>query len=155
MLKLGCRSGGSTLSTVGVRRLPTTPLGRSKAPTFAGGSLSKSRNAASGSAGGLVNADGSVGGGGSVLSRGTAWGWDKPNPRMIAAAEILSASLVLDNGLVFSLAASSFIANTSDGSSERVAIHGQRALYLCFHCYLQVIVDLDLWSNAISGTEGR
>jgi hypothetical protein len=34
---------------------------------------------------------------------------------MIAAAEILSASLVLDNGLGFNLAVSSFIANTSDG----------------------------------------
>ena len=78
----------------------------------------------------MVNADGSVGGGGSVLSRGTARAWDKPSPRMIAAAEILGASLVLDNGLVFSLAASSFIANTSDGSSERVAIHGNEPLLL-------------------------
>jgi hypothetical protein len=34
---------------------------------------------------------------------------------MITAAEILSASLVLDNGLGFDLPASSFIAITSDG----------------------------------------
>ncbi|MCY1367227.1 hypothetical protein D9M69_541530 [compost metagenome] len=103
------------MSTKGVWRLPATPLGKSKAPTFAGGCLSKSLNAALGSAGGLVNADGSVGGGGSVLSRGTAWVWDKPSPNMIAAAEILSASLVLDKRLGFNLPVSSFIANTSDG----------------------------------------
>jgi hypothetical protein len=34
---------------------------------------------------------------------------------MITAAEILSASLVLNNGLGFDLSVSSFIANTSDG----------------------------------------
>ncbi|MNR09883.1 hypothetical protein D3C85_1261050 [compost metagenome] len=50
-----------------------------------------------------------------MLSRGTARAWNKPSPNMITAAEILSASLVLNNGLGFSLPASSFIANTSDG----------------------------------------
>jgi hypothetical protein len=37
---------------------------------------------------------------------------------MIAAAEILNASLVLNNGPEFNLAVSSFIANTSDGFLE-------------------------------------
>ncbi|MCY1438811.1 hypothetical protein D3C76_1062380 [compost metagenome] len=49
------------------------------------------------------------------MSRGAAWVWDRPSPNMIAAAEILSASLVLDNAPGLNLPVSSFIANTSDG----------------------------------------
>ena len=51
-----------------------------------------------------------------MLSRGAARGGDKPNPSMIAAAEILNASLVLNNGLGVNLPVSSFIANTSGGT---------------------------------------
>ncbi|KRA95836.1 hypothetical protein ASD91_05195 [Pseudomonas sp. Root68] len=72
ILKDVCRFGGSTLSTVGVVRVPKTPLGRAKAPVLAGGMASMASSAALGSAGGLVNAEGSVGGGGPKSSSGTA-----------------------------------------------------------------------------------
>ncbi|MNM84697.1 hypothetical protein D3C81_967920 [compost metagenome] len=72
ILKDVCRFGGSTLSTVGVVRVPKTPLGRAMAPWLAGGNVSKASNAALGSAGGLVNAEGSVGGGGPKSSNGAA-----------------------------------------------------------------------------------
>ncbi|MNN89320.1 hypothetical protein D3C81_2071250 [compost metagenome] len=67
-----CRFGGSTLSTVGVVRVPKTPLGRAMAPWLTGGMARMAAAAASRSAGGLLNAEGSVGGGGPKSSSGTA-----------------------------------------------------------------------------------
>ncbi|MOA30344.1 hypothetical protein D3C78_1514280 [compost metagenome] len=67
-----CAAGGSTLSARGVLRSPNTPLGKASAPWLAGGIFSRASSAAFGSAGGLVKADGSVGGGGPKSSRGAA-----------------------------------------------------------------------------------
>ncbi|MNM92511.1 hypothetical protein D3C76_465300 [compost metagenome] len=73
ILKDVCRLGGSTLSVVGVVRVPKTPLGRAMAPWLTGGMASMASSAALGSAAGLVYAEGSVGGGGPKSSSGTAF----------------------------------------------------------------------------------
>ena len=68
-----CAAGGSTLSMRVVFLLPYTPLGRAYEPWFVVGMVFSASSAAAGSAGWLMNAEGSVGGGCPTSSMGAAF----------------------------------------------------------------------------------